>query len=195
MANERVEFGGLDIDLQYRNERISPYGYPAACEARRDLEESDEVFADSRSDDVCLGLSRRDPAMKNAILLGCLVVVLFTTGCGDKPNAADTATAENDESRACAEQGGDWRRVCLAQRYQCVNPHSDAGKACSDSSECEGECLVELGSACNEAGECKDPEVPEPGAQLTGVCQRDDDPCGSFVFVREGRAQPVVHRD
>lgn len=133
--------------------------------------------------------------MKNAILLGCLVFVLSVTGCGDKSNVADTVAVADDESRACAEQGGDWRRVCMVQRYQCVKPYSDAGKACGDSSECEGECLVELVSACNEAGECKDPEVPEPGAQVTGICQRNDDPCGSFVIVREGRAQQIIHRD
>jgi hypothetical protein len=27
------------------------------------------------------------------------------------------------------------------------------------------------------------------------VCQRDNDPCGSFLVVRDGRAQPIVHRD
>lgn len=132
--------------------------------------------------------------MKNPIMFACLVFILFATGC-DKPGAADGDSAVKDGSSACTEQGGDWRQVCPARVYQCVKPYPDAGKACNDSSECEGECLFELVTLCDEGGECKEPEVPEPGSRVTGTCQRDDDPCGSFVLVQDGLAQPIIHRD
>lgn len=127
--------------------------------------------------------------MRNAIQILSVLLLLATSACGGQQNAADA------ESRACLEKNGDWRRVCIAQKYQCVKAFADAGKSCNDSSECEGECLVDLATKCNDANECTDAEVPKSGEQVTGICQRDDDPCGSFVVVREGRAQPIVHRD
>lgn len=124
--------------------------------------------------------------MKSAI---GAILLLVVSACSRPENAADAAV------RACFQQGGNWQRVCVAQEYTCVKPFPDAGKACKDSSECKGECLVELVTRCEGVGNCTDPVVPEPGAEVTGICQRDDDPCGSFIFVRKGRALPIEHRD
>lgn len=127
--------------------------------------------------------------------LAYLVLAFFTIGCSKIPNVAKSASAFDDQHRACLDQAGQWRQVCLAQQYQCVTPFRDAGKTCRDSSECAGECLVDLAVKCTEPGKCADPEIPETGKEVTGVCQRDNDPCGSFLVVRDGRAQPIVHRD
>ena len=128
--------------------------------------------------------------MKHGYRLFCSGMLLLM-GC---VSGHDNAAA-GDERGACANRGGDWRRVCIAQEYRCVMPYRDAGKACSDSSQCDGECLVDLTTKCTESGKCVDPVVPKPGDKVMGSCQIDDDPCGSFVIVRDGRAQPITHRD
>jgi hypothetical protein len=55
--------------------------------------------------------------------------------------------------------------------------------------------LVEVETRCDDSGNCTDTVIPEPGAEVTGTCERDDDPCGSFILVRKGRALPIEHRD
>lgn len=132
--------------------------------------------------------------MKNAVSLFLLLVAL-PVACSKEAGVESVAHTGEGEAAVCAAQGGDLRRVCMAQGHQCVKPFPDAGKVCSDSAECAGECLIDLATYCNESGECADPKVPNPGDAVTGVCQRNDDPCGSFVIVREGRAQPIIHRD
>lgn len=127
--------------------------------------------------------------MKTPRWLFCIGAVFFLGACVKGHQNSP------DESHACADAGGDWRQVCVAQEYRCVLPYRDGGKACSDSSECEGECLVDVTTKCTGIGNCVAPEIPKPGEQVMGMCQLDDDPCGSFVIVRDGRAQPTTHRD
>ncbi len=117
------------------------------------------------------------------IFLG--VLALLTVSCAGLP----------DKQQGCLSKGGDWRGVCLVQREQCVIPYSDGGKECSDSSECEGRCLADLTTKCTESAECIEPKILQPGEEVRGICQRDNDPCGSFIVIKNGRAEPVLHRD
>lgn len=127
--------------------------------------------------------------MRVAAWFLCLVILLFAAAC-----SRSSKVAQSDGGQ-CAQEGGERRRVCMSQTFECVRPFSDAGKPCRDSSECEGECWVDLRAVCYGVGQCTEPAVPEPGTEVTGVCQSDNDPCGSFVFVRNGRALPIEHRD
>lgn len=116
-------------------------------------------------------------------------IVLTVSACSGQQQAAGI------EEALCLKEGGDWRRVCSAQRYQCVRPFSDGGKACRDSSECQGGCIVDLTVKCEGIGKCADFTMPKSGERTMGVCKRDDDPCGSFIVVREGVAESVTHTD
>jgi hypothetical protein len=91
--------------------------------------------------------------------------------------------------------GGAVRPVCLSQTDMCVTPYPDAGKKCSDSSQCAGDCLIDMTTYCDKEGRCTDPETPEPGTKSFGVCELDNDPCGSRIEIVNGIAQPVVHID
>jgi hypothetical protein len=120
----------------------------------------------------------------------CAIAAGFVlAGCG-------AGTLRPEDMSQCSSQGGDWRRVCVAQEYACVLPYRDAGKTCGDSSECEGECLIDSLVICEKPGRCSEPpEVPSPGTETLGTCQRDNNPCGSFAVVRNGKVEPVFHAD
>ena len=99
--------------------------------------------------------------------MGCLALLLCAVlaGAGGYyfygvdpfrfPNAAATPTARPTKSvtdipkdqATCEAQGGKWSRIGLAPRESCNLPTLDAGKVCSDSSECEGACLADLSRA------------------------------------------------
>lgn len=46
-----------------------------------------------------------------------------------------------DLAASCKASGGKWIKVGRAQTPMCDMPYADAGKACSDSDQCEGTCI------------------------------------------------------
>ena len=60
---------------------------------------------------------------------------------------------------------------CRSTGYE---PHNDAGNACTDGSECLGECLADAGA--------------QEGARATGHCARGDEntPCANKKLVKNG---------
>jgi hypothetical protein len=85
-----------------------------------------------------------------------------------KPPIIETQTA-------CSSYGGEWRPVCRMQKPACVISFKDAGKSCSDSSECSGRCTIQPGSIA-------------PGKETRGSCTANSDPCGCFQLVVNGKA-------
>mgnify|MGYP003586725036 CR=1 FL=1 len=43
---------------------------------------------------------------------------------------------------SCSSRGGEMRQVGRAQTWQCVVKYADAGKRCTDASQCEGQCEI-----------------------------------------------------
>lgn len=88
----------------------------------------------------------------------------------------DNAVQEllNANPAACAKAGGQVQPVCMLQKPMCVIAFKDAGKTCSDSSDCSGRCLIE-GQA-------------QPQSKATGKCTASNDPCGCFQIVEKGVA-------
>jgi len=81
---------------------------------------------------------------------------------------------------ACHSQSGRFvqqgRRGC----YQCVLSYSDAGKACKDSADCEGQCKSASGFA-------------QPNAKnQTGQCTSDSSLFGCYQIIKKGVAQPAI---
>ena len=92
-----------------------------------------------------------------------------------KPAGGSTVS----EEIACNTKGGVWKRVGLGQFYACVIAMPDAGKSCTDSSQCEGRCLTGAGGMPDEGNK-----------QVTGSCQATNQPFGCFSEVENGVAGP-----
>ncbi|NYZ62760.1 hypothetical protein [Luteimonas deserti] len=88
------------------------------------------------------------------------------------PDAA-TVTHEAD----CDRVGGEWRQLGRAPVKQCLRRTTDAGKACSQSEQCEGHCLA--------------PEGSVDGTTVTGQCSVDTNPFGCQQRVRDGMASTI----
>lgn len=84
---------------------------------------------------------------------------------------------------ACAKAGGEVRKVCLMGTPMCVVTFKDAGKVCSDGSECgSGSCrLAEMGAPAEQPGK--------------GICAPTNDPCGCFQMVEDGIVQHALCAD
>ena len=80
-----------------------------------------------------------------------------------------------DSAEKCATISGEWRPICMMQKPACVVTYKDAGKACTDSSQCSGRCIT--------AGTGAKPDAP-----ATGICTTVSDPCGCFQTVENGKA-------
>ena len=79
----------------------------------------------------------------------------------------------NPDPAICAAKGGKVVPVCLRQEPFCLIPYSDAGKRCTDKSQCRGDCLYD--------------GADEPKGRVVGACQRNNVPCGCFRTVVKGR--------
>lgn len=79
------------------------------------------------------------------------------------------------DEASCKTAGGDWRPICRMQNPACVMTYKDAGKACTDGSQCEGQkCVADVTTAT-------------PGAAATGKCVTNSDPCGCTTLITDGK--------
>jgi putative hemolysin len=83
-------------------------------------------------------------------------------------------------SSACTARGGEMQQVGRAQTWQCVVKYADAGKRCTDASQCEGDCEI---AGNNDIA---------PGAAATGVCQADSNRFGCRTTVKDGKAEATL---
>jgi hypothetical protein len=97
------------------------------------------------------------------------------------PQAVIEKPAPASTQSACLAQGGHWGPICLLQRPACVLQFADAGKACTDSDQCQGACYA------NPAG-----GAAQAGNAVTGACSANSNPCGCNARVEDGVALPVL---
>ena len=84
-----------------------------------------------------------------------------------------TAALAKIDQEQCRAEGGAVRGVGMFGNPACVKPFADAGKVCSDKSECQGL--------------CKAPENSVVGSRSTGICQKDThDIYGCYNEVKQG---------
>ena len=93
--------------------------------------------------------------------------------------AVPRPTPPTADPAACTQQGGVMRKVCLSQSLACVLTYPDAGKACTDNSQCKGGCIYQ------STGK----PLPASG-KVVGVCKQTNDPCGCFSEVVKGKVSP-----
>lgn len=106
-----------------------------------------------------------------------LATLLLLCACAPSPPtapASETATVAGADAAACATRSGVLRPVCRMQRPMCVRPYRDGGRICSDDDQCAGGCLYD-GAAVAADG------------TTTGLCRKDDDPCGCVEHVVGGK--------
>ena len=99
----------------------------------------------------------------------------------EMPGAPEPEQIVATDAASCKTQGGDWRPVCRMQQPACITTFPDAGKACTDGSQCAGDCL-----ASPEAG------FADGGATATGICAANNDPCGCKQKIEDGKATSAI---
>ena len=108
-----------------------------------------------------------------------LAAFLTLTACADEPATVADAPREEPTLENCARLGGYVQRVGLLGREACVVTYKDAGKACTDGSQCEGDCWGEARPFA-------------PGEPAKGTCQPTNMPFGCNSRVNNGVASPVL---
>lgn len=93
---------------------------------------------------------------------------------------APEAPTMSVSASACTARGGDMRQVGRAQTWRCVVKYADAGKRCTDASQCEGQCEIAGNSGIAR------------GAAAAGVCQADSNRFGCRTTVKDGKAEATL---
>ena len=86
----------------------------------------------------------------------------------------------NELVQACTAKGGAFSQQGRLGCYQCVVTYTDAGKACQDSSDCQGK--------CKNTGEFLDASTKNQ----SGQCASDSSPFSCYQTIEEGVTQPAI---
>lgn len=115
---------------------------------------------------------------KFSILAAASLTLGLLAACA--PSAAPTGPAPQTEVSAadCAARGGSMQPVGRMQRSTCVIPFADAGKACTDKSDCQGACIAEG-------------NLEAQGA-VSGQCQKTNVQFGCFAKIVNGKATGAI---
>ena len=87
-------------------------------------------------------------------------------------------TRQEDDIRTCQSRGG--RVISFGPPASCYETYSDGGKICSDSSECEGTCVVE------------EPLYVEAGEETSGMCQAEEPVSSCYATITKGIAGMTI---
>lgn len=110
------------------------------------------------------------------ILAFTAVAALLLSACA--PTAEPAAPSAQTLAAQCSAKGGSIQPVGKAQIPTCVVLYADAGKACTDKSQCEGACILE-GNL-------------EPASDVTGQCQKNNRQFGCYAKVVNGKSTGAI---
>ncbi|KAF0174648.1 MAG: putative secreted protein [Alphaproteobacteria bacterium] len=122
-----------------------------------------------------------------------ILAAVFATPCACAPavapqtstpptQAAASRPSDSPDIANCAARGGVVDTVGRMQRQVCRVPYADAGKTCSNKSDCTARCILD-----NEEGG----EVPAKG-KVTGQCQHYETQFGCFSEVDGGLVTSTI---
>ncbi len=124
--------------------------------------------------------------------LSLLVLFAFVASCEKQEvqdnvdkGTPDAETVPNTKA-SCEATGGTWAAFGISPIEKCVLPASDAGKECSDSSECEGSCVAELSKEDN------DKVLRGQAVSATGKCTSSKSVFGCFPIVTQGKVDGIL---
>ncbi|APP77828.1 hypothetical protein BJD12_12375 [Xanthomonas vesicatoria ATCC 35937] len=116
------------------------------------------------------------PMLCALLLTACSATPPAKSGAAaSSPPAADAASTD---AASCTAKGGQLRPVGRMQIPRCIVPYADAGKTCTDNSDCSGDCLAT--------------SIVPTGTATTGTCQRDSDRFGCRQVVVGGKGQAAL---
>ncbi len=143
--------------------------------------------------------------LSSILIALCSAIILTVTACslsnsnssGSNKNITKTDTSKIDLSQYqyqremcqkiteievvdCQQQGGNLQRAGLMGCYTCIVEYADGGKTCSDSSECQGDCLN------------YDDFIPTDKINQTGQCAKDNSPFGCYQVIEKGVAKSAM---
>lgn len=140
-----------------------------------------------------------------------LVIILLVALCGvlaglllraEQHKAPKLPHADRQEvleyaEEKCKSAGGKISTVCSTRTQKCIVAYSDAGKACDDSSQCLGGCYLDLEKLCISRGtDCFGRDgPPKVGDKASGTCKPDNNPCGNFWKVDNGKISSTANVD
>ena len=113
----------------------------------------------------------------------CVLLSLSLMSCTIHPNAGNLNGFSLSElaltlktQAACEAHQGAWEKLGTLQKYSCVLHARDAGKICSDGSDCQIACEMSPG------------EFPPAGSKVKGQCQASTNRFGCRVYITHGIA-------
>lgn len=112
----------------------------------------------------------------SALAAAVLSLALLLPACSGVAGSG----GDDAERRACLADGGTMQVMGRAGTLGCVRPMADAGRMCTDSSQCEARCLY--------TGD----DVPAPDVPVTGQCAETDFRFGCQAIVEDGRTAGTI---
>lgn len=110
------------------------------------------------------------------ILALTAVAALLLGACA--PTAQPAAPSAENLAAACSAKGGSVQPVGRAQIPTCVIPYADAGKACTDKSQCEGACIADGNQESQDA--------------VAGQCQKTNRQFGCYAKIVNGKSTGTI---
>lgn len=109
-------------------------------------------------------------------------LLLLLSTVSQTPYAQNQEQSPISNREQCKQQGGVWRNAGMANQAVCDIATKDAGKLCSDSSECESVCVVVGATPNSRFGQAVQGHCYQ-SRQLLGTC---------LARVTKGIAEPVM---
>lgn len=115
------------------------------------------------------------------MIRAALALALLLGGCASaSPVEPDPNVPKQPDAAAIAEckaKGGEIRPAGLMGTPTCIIPYKDAGKDCTEDTDCEGQCWAS--------------SVPPPGpdGKMHGICQANNLPFGCHAVIDHGAVQ------
>lgn len=113
-------------------------------------------------------------------LTACFVLAVAACAPSPAPPADTPAVIRSLSPSECEARGGAMTPVGRMQTVQCVIRYADAGKACTDGAQCQGDCRTEPTVTARE------------GQSVRGVCQATSNRFGCFTTIRDGKAEATL---
>ena len=117
-------------------------------------------------------------SMQTFIARTCLSLSLLAIGTAAIAQKNQKLTVE--AQRQCLVSGGKLATMGLSGNQGCVHPTRDAGKSCTDGTQCTAGCFLDERQASFKR--------PKAGAKVAGVCAPTDFPFGCRTAVVNGKA-------
>ncbi len=114
--------------------------------------------------------------MRALLLLPLLAVLAFAQA---PPERREPVQFDDAARTRCEAQGGRVATAGLSGDDMCALPYADAGRSCTDGSQCMGDCLLDEASLGGKP--------PRHGSRAVGQCQALAYPYGCRNLIEDGR--------